>query len=102
MMHAAHRMARVLALVLACVSQACGPVGTPVPESPVEATARRSVTAALRAALAELCAATLPRPHAHPMTYAAWGVACASHITPAVGVPLSPPPPPASPLEVAR
>lgn len=60
MMHAAYNMARAIALAIACLSHGCGPVGTPAPDSPIKATARRAVAAALRAALAEACRATLP------------------------------------------
>ena len=95
MMHAAYRMARALALVLACVSHGCGPVGTPAPEPPVEATARRAVAAALRAALAEACRATLPPVGAHPLHVVAHAMACGHHPMPAAGV--SPALPPASP-----
>lgn len=80
MMHAAYNMARAAALAIACVSHGCGPVGTPAPESPVEATARRAVAAALRAVLAEACAATLPPLDAHPLARVAWGMACSSRV----------------------
>lgn len=76
MMHAAYRMARAAALAIASLSHGCGPVGTTAPESPVEATARRAVAAALRAALAEACAATLPPLDAHPLARVAHAVAC--------------------------
>lgn len=72
MMHAAYRMALAVALAIACVSHGCGPVGTPAPESPVEAPARR-IVAAIRAAL---CRATLPPLDAHPLARVAHAVAC--------------------------
>jgi len=100
MMHAAYRMALVAALAIACVSQGCGPVVATVPESPVNATARRAVAAALRAALAEACRATLPPVGAHPLHVVAHAVACGPHPMPAAGVSLPLPPPPASPAEV--
>lgn len=100
MLHAAYRMALAVALVLACVSHGCGPVGTPAPETPAEAVARQAVAARLRVALALACRATLPPLDAHPLHTVAWTMACSPDILPAVGVPLSPPPPPASPSEV--
>jgi len=100
MMHAAYRMALVAALVIACLSHGCGPVGTPVPETPIKATARRAVAAALRAALAEACRATLPPVGAHPLHVVAHAVACGPHPMPAAGVSLPLPSPPASPSEV--
>lgn len=62
--------------LLAMAMVGCGPVGTPAPEEPVEATARRAIAAALRAALAEACRATLPPLDAHPLARIAWGMAC--------------------------
>lgn len=99
MMHAAYRMAQAAVLVLACVSHGCGPVGAPAPETPTAALARQAVAAALHAALAEACAATMPPLGAHPLARVAWAVACSDPM-PAVGVPLSPLPPPAPPAEV--
>lgn len=98
MMHAAYRMALGAALVLACVSQGCGPVVATATESPVEATARRAVAGALRAALAEACRATLPPVGAHPLHVVAHAMACGHHPMPAAGV--SPALPLASPSEV--
>ena len=97
-MHAAYRMAQAAVLVLACVSHGCGPVG-PAPETPAEALARQAAAAALRAVLAEACRATMPPLDAHPLARVAWAVACSDPM-PAVGVPLSPLPPPAPPAEV--
>jgi hypothetical protein len=94
MMHAAYNMALALALAIACVSHGCGPVGLTSTSAPVEAPARRTLAAALRAAL---CRATLPHLDAHPLARIAWDVAC-SHTQPAVGV--SPALPPAPPSEV--
>ncbi len=86
--------------LLLCALVACGPVGTPVPETPIKATARRAIAAALRAALAEACRATLPPVGAHPLHVVAHTVACGPHTMPAAGVSLPLPPPPASPFEV--
>jgi hypothetical protein len=99
-MHAAYNMARAVALVIACVSHGCGPVVATAPESPVKASARRAVAAALRAALAEACHATLPPVGAHPLHVIAHAMACGHHPMPAAGVSLPLPPPPASPAEV--
>jgi hypothetical protein len=79
---------------------ACGPVGTPAPETPAEALARQAVAAQIRAALALACAATMPPLDAHPLHAVAHAMACGHHPMPAVGV--SPALPPASPLEVPR
>lgn len=96
-MHAAYRMALTFALVIGCVSYGCGPVGQSTTSAPIEATARRTLAAALRAALAELCAATRPALDAHPLARVAWVAACA-HTQPAAGV--SPALSPAPPSEV--
>lgn len=70
---------RCLALALLC--SACGPVGSCFQngndcETPTQATARRAVVAALRAAVADVCRATLPPLDAHPMARIAWGMVC--------------------------
>lgn len=83
MMHAAYRMALVAAIVLACLSHGCGPVGTPAPETPAEAIARRAVAAAIAAALAEACRASLPPLTAHPLARIAWEMACEPYPAPA-------------------
>jgi len=87
------------ALPLALLT-ACGPVGTPAPESPAEATARRAVVAALRVALAEACRATLPPVGAHPLHLVAHVVVCGPYPMPAAGVTLPLPLPPAPLSEV--
>lgn len=51
--------------------------------SPVEEVARRAFVAALRAALVEACAETLPPIDAHPAHAIAWAMVCS---------PLAPPP----------
>jgi hypothetical protein len=98
-MHAVYNMARALALVLACLSHGCGPVGTPATETPAEALARQAVAAQIRAALALACAATMPPLDAHPLHTVAWAMACSPDILPAAGV-SRPPLPPASLSEV--
>ena len=87
------------ALPLALLT-ACGPVGTPAPETPAEALARQAVAAQIRAALALACAATMPPLDAHPLHVVAHAMACGPHPMPAAGVSLPLPPPPASPAEV--
>jgi len=99
-MHAVYNMARALALVLACLSHGCGPVGTPATETPAEALARQAVAAQLRAALALACAATMPPLDAHPLHTGAGSMACGPHPMPAAGVSLPLPLPPASLSEV--
>jgi hypothetical protein len=75
-------------------------VVAPAPDSPIKATARRAVAAAMRAALAEACRATLPPVGAHPLHIVAHVVVCGPYPMPAAGVSLPLPPPPASPVEV--